>query len=65
LTRTGRALDPSEGTKETLTRGGLSGVEIVTEPVEAKMRPQLCIETILVRLGGPKRAYQTYFASSP
>jgi hypothetical protein len=40
-------------------------VERATEPVEAKMRPQLYIKTTLTRLSGPKRAGQTYFASSP
>ena len=50
MTRTGRALDPSEGTKETLTRDGLSGVESAIEPAEDRMRPQL--RDVQVRLGG-------------
>jgi len=40
VTRTGRVVDPSEGTKEMFTRDRLIGVESGIEPDVARMRPQ-------------------------
>ena len=43
MTKMGRVVDPSEGTKEMFTRDRLIGVESGIEPDVAWMRPQLCV----------------------